>query len=72
MDLIRFLESHDNALKSCNEIVDIVANGNFRLGSELISLDEVMGEFDKIKSHIKLLENELISGKELHGRQTND
>lgn len=67
MDLIRFLESHDNALKSCNVIVDIVANGNFRLGSELISLDEVMGEFDKIKSHIKLLENELISGKELHG-----
>lgn len=72
MDLIKFLESHDNALKSCNEIVGIVADGNYRVGSELISLDEIMEETDKIKSHIKLLENELISGKELHGRQTND
>lgn len=72
MDLIKFLESHDNALKSCNEIVSIVADGNYRVGSELISLDEIMEETDKIKLHFKLLENELISGKELHGRQTND
>ena len=59
MNLIEFLDSHDKAMSAMNNVIDIVEDGNNRLGDELISVAEsvaeVVEELATVKHYIKEL-----------------
>ncbi|HFI0036840.1 TPA: hypothetical protein ACGOTT_001801 [Streptococcus suis] len=44
MELIKFIESHDKAMTAKHMILDIIRDGNERLGQELIDSEEVKQE----------------------------
>lgn len=60
MNLIEFLDSHDKAMSAMNNVIDMVEDGNNRLGDELISVAEsvaeVVEELATVKHYIKELE----------------
>lgn len=56
MNLIEFLDSHDKAISAMNNVIDMVEDGNYRLGDELISVTEVAEELATAKHYIKELE----------------
>lgn len=60
MNLIEFLDSHDKAMSAMNNVIDMVEDGNNRLGDELICVAEfvaeVVEELATVKHYIKELE----------------
>ncbi len=68
MNLIEFLDSHDKAMSAMNNVIDIVEDGNNRLGDELISvaesIAEVVEELATVKHYIKELETLFLNNKE--------
>lgn len=68
MNLIEFLDSHDKAMSAMNNVIDIVEDGNNRLGDELISVAEsvaeVVEELATVKHYIKELETLFLNNKE--------
>lgn len=65
MNLIEFLDSHDKAMSAMNNVIDIVEDGNNRLGDELISVAEVVEELATVKHYIKELETLFLNNKEV-------
>ncbi|HEM3576845.1 TPA: hypothetical protein U1C15_000462 [Streptococcus suis] len=56
MELTKFIESHDKAMTAKNMILEIIRDGNERLGQELIDSEEVKQELQNVFDHIALLE----------------
>lgn len=56
MELTKFIESHDKAMAAKHMILDIIRDGNERLGQELIDSEEVKQELQNVFEHIALLE----------------
>lgn len=64
MNLIDFLDSHDKAISAMNNVIDMVEDGNYRLGDELVSVTEVVEELATVKHYIKELETLFLNNKE--------
>lgn len=64
MNLIEFLDSHDKAISAMNNVIDMVEDGNYRLGDELVSVTEVVEELATVKHYIKELETLFLNNKE--------
>lgn len=63
MNLIEFLDSHDKAISAMNNVIDMVEDGNYRLGDELVSVTEVVEELATVKHYIKELETLFLTSK---------
>lgn len=71
MNLIEFLDSHDKAMSAMNNVIDMVEDGNNRLGDELISVAEVVEELATVKHYIKELETMFLNCEADYGDKKN-
>ncbi len=75
MNLIEFLDSHDKAISAMNNVIDMVEDGNNRLGDELISFAEVVAEvleeLATVKHYIKELETMFLNCEADYGDKKN-
>lgn len=72
MKLAGIIKSHDEALAAKSNILELVCDGNHRLGIDLIDIDETKECLSIIFKHIELLE-EMAFGEErgVNGNQKN-
>ena len=55
MKLVEFIKNHDNALVAKFNILELVRDGNERLGQVLIDGEEIGAELSSIFKHIETL-----------------
>ncbi|HEL1638256.1 hypothetical protein [Streptococcus suis] len=67
MKLVEFLESHDKAIAAKFNILDLIRNGNERIGHVLISNHELEQELDRIFRHIEFLEKTITTERKYNG-----
>lgn len=75
MNLIELLDNHDKAMAAMNNVIDMVEDGNNRLGDELISVAEVVAEVVEelatVKHYIKELETMFLNREADYGDKKN-
>lgn len=67
MKLVEFLESHDKAIAAKFNILELIRDGNERLGQVLISSHELEQELDSIFRHIEFLEKTITTERKYNG-----
>ena len=63
MKLVEFIKNHDNALVAKFNILELVRDGNERLGQVLIDGEEIGAELSSIFKHIETLEKAVLAEK---------
>lgn len=63
MKLVEFIKNHDNALVAKFNILELVRDGNERLGQVLIDGEEIGAELFSIFKHIETLEKAVLAEK---------
>ncbi|HFI0631634.1 TPA: hypothetical protein ACGO4G_000162 [Streptococcus suis] len=67
MKLVEFLESHDKAIAAKFNILELIRDGNERLGQVLISNHELEQELDSIFRYIEFLEKTITTERKYNG-----
>lgn len=57
MNFKEFLQKHDGAIRALEAIAAIAEDGNYRLGTDILDIEEINREIETIKQYISGLEN---------------